>query len=345
MSFTVGILLAFGGIQVAMNAEDPRLAAAELAIPAAFVAALVLAVPPLALREPARAGLSGGRGLLPALRDVLATSAARRLLGVEFIESAGVGAVGTMAPYIAEYLLRRPEVVGLLPAAYVISGVVAIPIWVRLSRSFGKRETWMAAMLIAAAAFAGIWRVGPGDLPLLLMLLVVAGAAMGCGGVLGKALLADVIDLDERRTGERKEGIYSAASTLALKVGAALAIAASGPVMTAAASRRTSSRARRACAGSGSCSPACRAPASWSAPGCSAASRSPARMPPSAERMAEAPVRRALDLGSALPTSDRAPRVSPAKMRSSSSCVTTKGGDIATRSRMPRTITPSSRAR
>ena len=39
--------------------------------------------------------------------------------------------------------------------------------------------------------------------------------------------------LDERRTGERKEGAYSAASTVALKAGAALTIAASGPVMSA----------------------------------------------------------------------------------------------------------------
>jgi GPH family glycoside/pentoside/hexuronide:cation symporter len=50
--------------------------------------------------------------------------------------------------------------------------------------------------------------------------------------VLGSALLADVIDLDEQRTGERKEGIYSAAMLLALKAGTALAIAASGPILT-----------------------------------------------------------------------------------------------------------------
>lgn len=234
MSFTVGILLAFGGIQLAMNAEDPRLAALELALPAAFITAAVLAVPPFAVREAERGNKSGGRGLVSAFRDVLATDAARRLLAVELIESVGVGAVGTMAPYVAEYLLRRPDVVGLLPAAYVISGVITIPIWVRISRSFGARQTWMAAMLLAGAAFAGILFVGAGDLALLLALLVVAGAAMGCGGVLSKALLADVIDLDERRTGERKEGVYSAASTLVLKVGAAFAIAASGPVMTVA---------------------------------------------------------------------------------------------------------------
>ena len=232
-SFTLGILLAFGGIQVAMNAADPRGAAAMLALPAALVAAGLLALTPLLLREPARLDRNGGRGLWSAFRDVFATSAARRLLAVQFVEAVGVGAVGTMAPYVAEYLLRQPEVVGLLPAAYVVSGVVAIPLWVRISRSRGKRETWVAAMWLAAAAFAGIWTVEEGDLARLLALLVVAGAAMGCGGVLGNAILADVIDVDERRTGERKEGVYSAAMLLALKVGTALALAASGPIMTA----------------------------------------------------------------------------------------------------------------
>jgi GPH family glycoside/pentoside/hexuronide:cation symporter len=234
MSFTVGILIAFGGIQFAMNAEDPRAAAAWLAIPSAIVAGLLLLVTPLFLREPERPWVSGGGGLVTSFRDVFSTSAARRLLAVQFIEAAGVGAVGTMAPYIAEYLLRQPEAVGVLPAAYVIAGVLSIPIWVLLSRRFGKRETWMMAMLLAASAFAGVWFVGPGDLALLLGLLVVAGAAMGCGGVLGNALLADVIDLDAKRTGERKEGVYSAAMLLALKVGTALAVAASGPVMTTA---------------------------------------------------------------------------------------------------------------
>jgi GPH family glycoside/pentoside/hexuronide:cation symporter len=225
-SFTLGILLAFGGIQVAMNAADPRGAAAMLALPAALVATGLLALTPLFVREPAPLDRNGGRGLWSAFRDVFATSAARRLLAVQFVEAVGVGAVGTMAPYVAEYLLRRPEVVGILPAAYVVSGVVAIPLWVRISRSGGKRETWVAAMWLAAAAFAGIWTVEEGDFARLLALLVVAGAAMGCGGVLGNAILADVIDVDERRTGERKEGVYSAAMLLALKVGTALAHAA-----------------------------------------------------------------------------------------------------------------------
>jgi GPH family glycoside/pentoside/hexuronide:cation symporter len=137
-----------------------------------------------------------------------------------------------MAPYVAEYLLRRPDIVGLLPAAYVVSAVVSIPVWVRISRRFGKRDTWLAAMVLAAVAFGGIWFVGAGDVTLAMALLAVAGSAMGCGGVLASSLLADVIDLDERRTGERKEGVYSAAMVLVLKVGTSVAVAASGIVMT-----------------------------------------------------------------------------------------------------------------
>jgi GPH family glycoside/pentoside/hexuronide:cation symporter len=232
MSFTFGIMLAFGGIQIAMNAEDPRAMAAQLAIPAALVCVVLLAITPLVLREPTVDGARGGTGVFSALRDVISTRAARQLLFVNFVESAGVGAVGTMAPYIAEYLLGRPDIVGLLPAAYVISAVVSIPIWVRISKSFGKRDTWLAAMAMAACAFGGMWFVGKGDVTLVMTLLVFAGSAMGCGGVLANAILADVIDLDERRTGERKEGVYSAAMVLVLKVGTSLATAASGVVMT-----------------------------------------------------------------------------------------------------------------
>jgi GPH family glycoside/pentoside/hexuronide:cation symporter len=234
MSFTVGMLIAFGAIQVAMNADDPRGIAARLAVPGSLVAAALLALTPFALREPLRVGaVHGGAGLSSALGDVWRNRPARTLLVVYFIESAGVGAVGTMSPYVTEYVLGRPDLVGVLPAAYVLAGVFSIPLWVPASRRFGKRETWLAAMLAAAAAFGGMVTVGRGDEGLLIGLLVVAGCAMGCGGVLSASILTDVIDLDQARTGERKEGVYSAAMGFALKIGTSLATAASGFVLGA----------------------------------------------------------------------------------------------------------------
>jgi GPH family glycoside/pentoside/hexuronide:cation symporter len=203
-----------------------------MAIPAALVAGLVLAITPLAVREPAR-GHNAGEGLVRALRSVLANPPARLLLLVWLVESFGVGATGAMAPYVAEYLLRRPDVVGTIPAAYVIAGVISIPLWVRVSRSRGARDTWLRAMLLASAAFGGMLFVGAGDVPLAMALLVVAGCAMGCGNVLSASILADLIDADARATGERKEGVYSAALMFAMKIGISLATALSGAVLSA----------------------------------------------------------------------------------------------------------------
>jgi GPH family glycoside/pentoside/hexuronide:cation symporter len=152
---------------------------------------------------------------------------------VWFVENAGFGAVGTMGPYLSQYVLRRPDMVGLLSGAYVVTGVLSIPLWVRISRSVGKRDTWLAAMVLAVFAFGGLWFVGSGDVRLTVALLALAGCATGCGGVLSSAILADLIDADERRTGERKEGVYSAAMTLVLKLGTSLTTAASGLVLTA----------------------------------------------------------------------------------------------------------------
>jgi GPH family glycoside/pentoside/hexuronide:cation symporter len=232
ISFTLGMLLAFAAIQFAMNAIAPREATARMAIPAALVAVMLLAITPLTVREPVRAE-RGGQSLMGSLRDVLANRPARILLVVWFIESFGVGATGTMAPYVAQYVLRRPDVVGTIPAAYVVAGVLSIPLWVRISRRFGARDTWLTAMVLASAAFGGMLFVGEGDVALIMALLLVAGGAMGCGNVLSASLMADIIDFDARRTGERREGVYSASLMFAMKIGISLATATSGVALGA----------------------------------------------------------------------------------------------------------------
>jgi len=75
--------------------------------------------------------------------------------------------------------------------------------------------------------------VGEGDVALIVGLLVVAGGAMGCGNVLSASIMADIIDADARRTGERREGIYSASMMFAMKIGISLATAASGVALSA----------------------------------------------------------------------------------------------------------------
>ena len=122
--------------------------------------ALILAVTPLGVREPdARAGDARrarplSRRSATCCRRAPRARLHRRPSSSRPPASARVG--DTWRPYIAEYLLRRPDARRAAAGGVRASpGVAAVPLWVLISRRFGARETWMAAMLLAAAAFAG----------------------------------------------------------------------------------------------------------------------------------------------------------------------------------------------
>ena len=73
----------------------------------------------------------------------------------------------------------------------------------------------MFSMLLTGFSFGGMFALAFIDpdyrLPLMFILAVFAGLAAGCGGTIGPSVQGDVIDYDEHRTGERKEGSYFAA--------------------------------------------------------------------------------------------------------------------------------------
>lgn len=230
-AFTLGMMCAFGGMQIVTNSAEPRATAALLATVASVGVAGILLVPPVALRErPEYQGRVASRPWA-AMRSVLRNPHARLLVTVQFIEMTGAGVLGVLSPYVVVYVLKRPELIGPLPAIFIACSVLSIPLWVRASRRFGKRQVWVGAMVAFAFAFGSTVFVGENDVALISVLLIVAGIAAGCGGAVGPSILADVIDYDESVTGERREGIYSASWGFAIKAANASIILLTGFVL------------------------------------------------------------------------------------------------------------------
>jgi GPH family glycoside/pentoside/hexuronide:cation symporter len=211
-------------MQYVMNAEDSRLAASHVAFGVAAVLPFILLVPPLRLRERMEYQGRGASSSLGAMRDVLGNPHARLLLTVQFCQLAGSGVLGLMAPYLMRYVVKRPDLVGVMPGIFVVLTIVSIPIWLRITRHVGKKSAWITGLLGSGVSFGGILLVGEGDLILLGVLLGCAGFFAGCGMMVGNSILADVIDWDELQTGERKEGAYSAAWGFAIKSATAIII-------------------------------------------------------------------------------------------------------------------------
>ncbi len=99
---------------------------------------------------------------------------------------------------------------------YTVPQFIFTPMWIRLSRTFGKKRLWVFSMWLSAITFVGFFFLTePG--PFIWICAFSLGLAGGCGAVVAPAIKADVIDYDEYLTGERKEGAYLAVWNLVRK--------------------------------------------------------------------------------------------------------------------------------
>jgi GPH family glycoside/pentoside/hexuronide:cation symporter len=228
----LGLLPAFGCLQLVNNAEDPRAMAIWVALVYALALTGLLLIP-LRVREREEFQRRALVGSVSAMRDVLRNPHARRILSVQFLDSLGIGVIGVLGPYLAQYVIKRTDLIAALPGVYTGFLLASIPLWVWVSRRFGKRQAWTTAMIGMALSFGVTIFVGEGDVTLLLIMLIVAGVFGGCGGPIGASMLADVIDADELATGQRKEGAYTAAFTFAFQVGSGITVALVGFALSA----------------------------------------------------------------------------------------------------------------
>jgi len=208
---TLGSLLALAGIELLRSADEPRRAAfwLSLAIGGALVASTLLAV--ARLRERAEHQGRGAQNPWRAFADVWRNPHARLLLFVFGIENFGTALLAVLIAYVMQYVYGLAEYTTAFMILYFVPAILFVPVWIRLSRRFGKRNLWIFSMALLTLSFAGLALVQAGDVWLICTLGVIAGVGGGCGQVVGPSIQADVIDWDERVTGERKEGIYFAA--------------------------------------------------------------------------------------------------------------------------------------
>jgi len=120
---------------------------------------------------------------------------------------------------------------GLLGAVSTLLVIIFVT-W--LGTKIGKRRTFFVSTGISMVGYALKWFCYNPDLPWLL-LLPAPLMAFGLGGLftLMPSMIADVVDLDELETGERREGMYGSIFWWVVKLGMAAALAAGGFLLNA----------------------------------------------------------------------------------------------------------------
>ncbi|MFO8112361.1 MAG: glycoside-pentoside-hexuronide (GPH):cation symporter [Desulfosalsimonadaceae bacterium] len=178
-----------------------------------------------AFRERPRPVASPGFQIFQWIRSSLANRPFRILLIAYTISAIGNNLPATLILYYVQYVLGSPRA-DLFLVLYFVTGIVFLPMWVRLSRSTGKKAAWLASMAINTGAFFWVFFLGPGDEVLYGILVFLSGIGFGATLAIPSAIQADVIDYDELVAGDRREGLYIGLWSIAKKLAAAAGVGA-----------------------------------------------------------------------------------------------------------------------
>ncbi|WP_340150524.1 MFS transporter [uncultured Sneathiella sp.] len=155
-----------------------------------------------------------------------------RLLGAWFLNGLANGIPAALFFIYLEFGLGAGEEIRpLFILAYFGAGIASIPIWLKLSKQFGKHRTWCWAMAAAALAFISVPVLPSGAFTAFAIVCLITGMALGADLTLPPAMQADVLDYDRWRFKEERAGIQFALWGMSTKLALALSVGLALPAL------------------------------------------------------------------------------------------------------------------
>ena len=241
IGFTLGSILALVSMSLLISEEnnpdgDVRQLASSLAFYAISAMSLMIFFAVSKLKENPEFQNRVNKNPFKAFRDVWINPHAKILIIVLFIENLGGAVIGVLTLYVTQYIVEAPAWAPLIIFAYMLPSALSVPLWIPLSRRFGKIRLWVFSLAFTGISFGGIFIIPFLDSVTDRLIVMFIGAALGgmaagCGGAIGPSVKGDVIDYDEYLTGERKEGSYFAALNFVFKSATGIMLLVTGFVL------------------------------------------------------------------------------------------------------------------
>ncbi|MEE8306920.1 MAG: MFS transporter, partial [Gammaproteobacteria bacterium] len=174
----------------------------------------------------------------PPLREQVKSALGNRpfflLICSKFAQLFGFASAAGSSLFLIKMVLLRPEsdLAGFSLAA-TFSTIAAMPLWLKVSKTIGKRNTYfLGAALLVLAKLS--WLVATTDEPQVIFLGRGLLFGFAAGGVLliAQSMLPDTIQHDFDRTGLRREGLFAAMYSFAEKTAFALGPLAFGIILS-----------------------------------------------------------------------------------------------------------------
>lgn len=177
--------------------------------------------------------------ILSGLGETLRCKPFRQLMVMGGAFTMGTSMVGSLGYYATVfYVAQGDRILGdnwqfWMGVAFMIGGLIGVPLHKFMADRIGKREAAVVACLIGICGYGGSWFLYT---PKIIWLQTIASALMGMAAaslwMLHSAIGADIQDYDELNTGKRREGSFTACGSYILKLGNSLGYYVSGLILT-----------------------------------------------------------------------------------------------------------------
>lgn len=150
------------------------------------------------------------------------------LMGVSAVVGLSFTLITSMLPYYLIYQLGMEDQLSFVMLAMLGTVVVFIVPSQKLANKIGKGPAYGIGLAVASVAMLVSFFLPNHPTPLIYLIAVLAGAGFAGQFVFPGSMVPDVVELDEKATGERREGLYFGIWAMVGKITGALAIAMGG---------------------------------------------------------------------------------------------------------------------
>ncbi|MCL4804451.1 MAG: MFS transporter [Anaerolineae bacterium] len=135
--------------------------------------------------------------------------------------------------YLIDYARMRPGVDNLVLATVLGASLLSIPFVLALMRRTDKRAAYIISIGFMVAVLAVGALLPPGGGNLIFLGTIPAGIGFAAMSIIPWAIVADVVDVDELKTGERREGLYTGYLVFLRKFATGILVFVAGQLLAA----------------------------------------------------------------------------------------------------------------
>jgi GPH family glycoside/pentoside/hexuronide:cation symporter len=159
------------------------------------------------------------------LKIVLSNRPFLLVIGIYLCSWLGVQVTASILPYFVVNCMELPEE-KFPQVAIMVQGTALLMlfVWSKVSDRYGKKIVYFMGVALWIIAQGGLFFLKPDQIPLMYFLAVLAGCGVSTAYLIPWSMVPDTIDLDELKTGQRREGIFYAFMVLLQKIGLAVGL-------------------------------------------------------------------------------------------------------------------------